>query len=40
LKRNLCGVVCVPLSERRVAWLLDEVEQWMEARVNAARHGK
>jgi len=23
----------VPLSERRVAWLLDEVESWMEARI-------
>jgi prophage regulatory protein len=23
----------VPLSERRVAWLLDEVEAWIEARV-------
>ena len=23
----------VPLSQRRVAWLLDEVESWMEARI-------
>ena len=25
----------VPLSERRVAWLLDEVEAWIEQRVAA-----
>jgi len=30
----------VPLSERRVAWLLDEVESWMEARINARASGE
>jgi prophage regulatory protein len=30
----------VPLSQRRVAWLLDEVEQWMEARISARAAGQ
>jgi prophage regulatory protein len=30
----------VPLSQRRVAWLLDEVEAWMQARVDARAAGE
>jgi prophage regulatory protein len=30
----------VPLSQRRVAWLLDEIEQWMEARISARAAGE
>jgi prophage regulatory protein len=29
----------VPLSQRRVAWLLDEVETWMETRISARAAG-
>ena len=30
----------VPLSERRVAWLLSEIELWMAERINARASGE
>jgi prophage regulatory protein len=30
----------VPISQRRVGWLLDEVEAWMEGRISARAAGE
>ncbi|CAM2143649.1 prophage regulatory protein [Pararobbsia alpina] len=29
-----------PITENRVAWVESEVDEWLEARVSAARHGE